>query len=141
MEYGTGAIMAVPAHDQRDFDFARKYDIPIRVVIDQPGSALDGDTMTEAFTGEGMMVNSGKFNGLSVEEGKKAVIKFMEANDIGKELLTTSFGTGLFHGRDTGVLLFLSSTAQTAVRCRSRSRTCQSTCLKTLNSGRPENLL
>jgi leucyl-tRNA synthetase len=64
MEYGTGAIMAVPAHDERDFAFARQHDVPVRVVI-QPegGEALDGDTMAEAYAGEGVMVNSGPFDG------------------------------------------------------------------------------
>jgi len=70
MSYGTGAIMAVPAHDQRDFDFARKYDIPIRAVI-QPNDLeeeLVGSQMEEAFAGDGHLINSGKYNGLSVEE-------------------------------------------------------------------------
>ncbi|MGE5398698.1 MAG: leucine--tRNA ligase [Chitinophagales bacterium] len=84
MEYGTGAIMAVPAHDQRDFDFAKKYDIPIRIVIQSNDESLTDDNLTEAYVGDGKMVNSGKFNGLSSEEGKTAVIKFMEANGIGK---------------------------------------------------------
>jgi len=64
MEYGTGAIMAVPAHDQRDFDFARQHDVPVRVVIQPEGEApLDGDAMPEAYAGEGVMVNSGPFDG------------------------------------------------------------------------------
>ena len=64
MEYGTGAIMAVPAHDERDFAFARQHDVPVRPVI-QPEDAepLDGDSMTEAYPGEGVMVNSGPFDG------------------------------------------------------------------------------
>ncbi|MGE5371451.1 MAG: leucine--tRNA ligase [Solirubrobacterales bacterium] len=82
MEYGTGAIMAVPAHDQRDFEFAKKYDLPIRLVIQKADGALSDD-LKEAYAGEGTMVNSGKFNGLTIEEGKSAVIKFMEANQIG----------------------------------------------------------
>lgn len=83
MDYGTGAIMAVPAHDQRDFDFARKYDIPIRVVIKSDDSPADAQAMTEAYTGDGVMVNSGAFNGLDVEEGISSVIKYMEENNIG----------------------------------------------------------
>ncbi|MEX2275131.1 MAG: leucine--tRNA ligase [Actinomycetota bacterium] len=63
MEYGTGAVMAVPAHDQRDFEFAREHDLPVRIVI-QPGSEhLDPQEMTEAFAAEGVMVNSGPFDG------------------------------------------------------------------------------
>jgi leucyl-tRNA synthetase len=64
MEYGTGAIMAVPGHDERDFAFARSHGVPVRVVIQPDGvDALDGDTMTEAYPGEGSMVGSGPFDG------------------------------------------------------------------------------
>ena len=64
MDYGTGAIMAVPAHDQRDFDFARKYNIPIRVVIKGEDTPIDGSELAEAYAGDGVMVNSGSFDGL-----------------------------------------------------------------------------
>ena len=64
MEYGTGAIMAVPAHDQRDFDMARKYQLPIRVVIQPAGEPLrDGASLEAAFDGDGRMVNSGPLHG------------------------------------------------------------------------------
>ncbi|QGU00024.1 Leucyl-tRNA synthetase [Candidatus Syntrophocurvum alkaliphilum] len=84
MDYGTGAIMAVPAHDQRDFEFARKYDIPIRVVIKGEETPIDADELTEAYAEDGIMVNSGQFDGLTVEEGKKQIIRFMEDEKIGK---------------------------------------------------------
>ncbi len=84
MEYGTGAIMAVPAHDQRDFDFAGKYGLPIRVVIQPSGEALSGQTMEAAYEGEGTMVNSGAFCGMGSEEGKLAVCQFLEEQGIGK---------------------------------------------------------
>lgn len=84
MEYGTGAVMAVPAHDQRDYEFARKYNLPIKVVIKGENSPASAEEMTEAYTGDGIMINSGKFDGLRVEEGKKKVISFMEENGIGK---------------------------------------------------------
>ncbi|HBK53684.1 MAG TPA: leucine--tRNA ligase, partial [Syntrophomonas wolfei] len=84
MDYGTGAIMAVPAHDQRDFEFARKYDIPIKVVIKGEDIPLDGNLLQESYPGDGHMVNSGEFDGLIVEEGQKAVIKFMEEKGIGR---------------------------------------------------------
>jgi len=64
MGYGTGAIMAVPAHDQRDFEFAKQYGLPIRVVINPPGDQLDGATMNGAYVEDGVMVNSGEFDGL-----------------------------------------------------------------------------
>jgi leucyl-tRNA synthetase len=63
MEYGTGAIMAVPAHDERDFAFARAHDLPVRVVIQPEGETLDPGAMTDAYPGEGVMVNSGPFDG------------------------------------------------------------------------------
>jgi leucyl-tRNA synthetase len=87
MDYGTGAIMAVPAHDQRDFDFARKYKIPIRVVIKSADSPAKGEEMTEAYTGEGIMVNSGEFNGLTAEEGRKRIIAYMEKHNIGQAMV------------------------------------------------------
>ncbi len=95
MSYGTGAIMAVPAHDERDFAFARKYGLKVIPVIqpeDQP--ALDGDAMTEAYTGAGRMVNSGPFNGTAVTEDKgrknpgiAAVIDWLAEKGIGKEAI------------------------------------------------------
>lgn len=84
LEYGTGAIMAVPAHDQRDFEFARKYDIPIRVVIKSEDSPAEASTMTEAYTGDGCLINSASFDGLSVNDGKKKVNEYMKANGIGE---------------------------------------------------------
>ncbi len=65
MDYGTGAVMGVPAHDQRDFDFARKYGIPVKPVINPPdGEVLDGATMKSAFEGDGIMCSAGPFDGL-----------------------------------------------------------------------------
>ncbi|MFW6278832.1 MAG: leucine--tRNA ligase [Bacillota bacterium] len=85
MSYGTGAIMAVPAHDQRDFDFAHKYDLPIKAVI-QPEDReekLSGPEMEEAFTEDGVLINSEKFNGLSTEEAFEEITDEMEKRDIG----------------------------------------------------------
>ncbi len=84
MDYGTGAIMAVPAHDQRDFDFAKKYDIPIRVVIKADDSPGEASQMEAAYVGDGLMINSPGFDGLPVTEGKKAVTEYMEEQGIGK---------------------------------------------------------
>lgn len=83
MDYGTGAVMGVPAHDERDFEFARKYGLPIQVVIQPEGEQLEGETMPAAYTGAGVMVNSAEFNGLPNEEGKKAIADYMEAKGIG----------------------------------------------------------
>jgi leucyl-tRNA synthetase len=74
MEYGTGAVMAVPAHDQRDFEFARKYDLPIRIVIQTPDKDLLLEEMSEAYVDAGIMVDSGPFDGLDSEEGKNAAV-------------------------------------------------------------------
>ena len=82
MSYGTGAIMAVPAHDERDFDFAKKYDIPIPVVIAPPG--WQGEGLEEAYVGLGTMVNSGQFDGLPSERGIDAVCDFLEEKNWGK---------------------------------------------------------
>jgi leucyl-tRNA synthetase len=75
MDYGTGAVMGVPAHDTRDFAFAKKYDLPIKAVISPDGGLIDGDQMEEAYTEEGVMINSGKFDGLANLEGIQKVIE------------------------------------------------------------------
>ena len=83
MEYGTGAIMAVPAHDQRDFEFARAQGIEVRVVIQPEGAALDGASMSEAFSGAGVMVNSGPFDGTSTDESVETVTRWLEQHNLG----------------------------------------------------------
>ncbi|MCK4508848.1 MAG: leucine--tRNA ligase [Desulfuromonadales bacterium] len=84
MGYGTGAVMAVPTHDQRDFEFARKYDLPMQVVIQPEGETLDPATMTEAWEGPGTMVNSGDFDGLDNDAGKEKVSAALEAQGAGQ---------------------------------------------------------
>jgi leucyl-tRNA synthetase len=84
MDYGTGAIMAVPAHDARDFDFAVKYGLDIIPVIDPGNPDIDPDNLTEAFVAEGRMINSGDFSGMDNREGMDAVSKYLEANGMGK---------------------------------------------------------
>jgi leucyl-tRNA synthetase len=74
VSYGTGAIMAVPGHDQRDFDFAKKYNLSIIEVISPDGKE---HILTEAYTGEGILINSGKFNGIESEKAKSEIIKFV----------------------------------------------------------------
>ncbi len=85
VEYGTGAIMAVPTHDQRDFEFARKYNLPMRLVI-RPEEATfsSAEEMENAWEDDGFMVNSEQFNGLPNLEGKKKVTQWMEEQGIGK---------------------------------------------------------
>ena len=83
-DYGTGVVMAVPAHDQRDFEFARKYNLPIKVVITPDGKSIDADTMTESFEAEGIMVNSGEFNGMGNREALAKIIDYMDEKGIGE---------------------------------------------------------
>ena len=78
VDYGTGAVMAVPAHDERDFDFAKKYNLPIVQVID--GEGYDS---AKAFIDEGVLVNSGEFNGINNEEAKKLITKYAEEKGFG----------------------------------------------------------
>jgi leucyl-tRNA synthetase len=91
MSYGTGAIMAVPAHDERDFAFARKYSLPIIPVIQPEGVQLDGATMEAAHEHEGLMINSGPFNGTPATNDKgmknpaiRVVVEWLEQKGIGK---------------------------------------------------------
>lgn len=84
MEYGTGAVMAVPAHDQRDFEFAKKYSLPVEVVIDSPKRPLDPASMKEAYIADGIMVNSAPFNGVSNRQAMEDIANYMEEKSIGK---------------------------------------------------------
>ncbi|XOF35122.1 MAG: leucine--tRNA ligase [Candidatus Electrothrix sp. YB6] len=87
MEYGTGAVMAVPAHDQRDFDFARKYGLPVRPVV-QPEEKLDGNSMEAAWEGDGILADSAEFSGLPSAEAKQAIIAHAEKQGFGKAHIT-----------------------------------------------------
>ena len=84
--YGTGCVMGVPAHDTRDFAFARKYGLPISIVIAPPD--WSGDPLDDAYLGEGTMVNSGEFDGLPSEEGKQAIISKLDTEQWGKAAVT-----------------------------------------------------
>jgi leucyl-tRNA synthetase len=84
MDYGTGAVMAVPTHDQRDFEFARKYALPLQVVIQPAAEVLDPMTMRAAWEGPGTMVNSGPFDGLDNETGKGRIAEHLEQLGFGR---------------------------------------------------------
>src|SRR5262249_54522048 len=101
ISYGTGAIMAVPAHDERDFEFAKQFDLPIRTVVrpsdewlEQTGSTLDG--LTEAFVGDGVAVNSGEFDGLSTPEFKKRITAWLEQRGLGLRKINYKLRDWLF---------------------------------------------
>ena len=82
-DYGTGAIMCVPAHDDRDFEFAKKFDLPIIQVISKDGKEVEN--LTEAYTEPGIMINSNEFNGMKSEDAKKKVPDYMEEKGFGKK--------------------------------------------------------
>ena len=84
-DYGTGCVMGVPTHDQRDFEFARKFNLPLIVVIQPPDRALNVQTMTEAYVGEGVLVNSGPFDGMENLKALDAIADHLEATGRGKK--------------------------------------------------------
>ena len=85
VEYGTGAVMAVPTHDTRDFAFAKKYNMPMKVVIaPENNTSLNASTMTEAYTEEGVLVNSGEFNGIKNTKAKKAITQWAVDKGFGE---------------------------------------------------------
>ncbi len=96
IEYGTGAVMGVPGHDQRDFEFAKKYGLPITIVVQPDEEKLSADTMTEAKPGAGRLVASGEFNGLEWEEANRRMTAFAEQQGIGK-------GTIQYRLKDWGI--------------------------------------
>jgi leucyl-tRNA synthetase len=96
MEYGTGAVMAVPAHDQRDFDFAKKYDLDIVVVVNPADRTLDTEALTEAYVDPGIMVNSGAFDGMKNATALEEIAQHLEDEGIGKKAVS-------FRLRDWGI--------------------------------------
>ena len=87
-DYGTGAVMGVPAHDKRDFAFANRYDLPITTVVVEPGRAAASAELDEAFTGLGELINSGEFDGLQGEQAKAAIIEAAEHRGVGAAKIT-----------------------------------------------------
>lgn len=85
LDYGTGIVMGVPAHDQRDFDFAKKYNLPIKIVIQPENQNMKSEDMTEAFAAEGIMENSGQFNGMDSKEALAEIIKYIDEKGIGEK--------------------------------------------------------
>ena len=96
MEYGTGAVMSVPAHDQRDFEFAKKYNLDIIVVVKPSDDDLDPASMTEAFTDEGVLVASGRFNGINNKKAIDDISAFIEEKGLGERTVN-------FRLRDWGI--------------------------------------
>ncbi len=96
MEYGTGAVMSVPAHDQRDFEFAKKYELEIVVVIQPEGDILNPDNMTEAYTGTGKLVNSGDFTSMDNVKAMERITAWLEKENKGEKTVN-------FRLRDWGI--------------------------------------
>ena len=86
-DYGTGCVMAVPTHDQRDFEFAKKFNLPLIVVISPKDKTLDPATMTEAYVDEGILVNSGQFNGMENTKVLEAIADFLETQGKGRRTI------------------------------------------------------
>ncbi len=86
-EYGSGMVMAVPAHDQRDFDFAMKYKLPIKIVIRPEDKSFNEKTIKSAYDGAGRLINSGAFNDLFSEEAKEHITKALESKNLGKKTI------------------------------------------------------
>jgi len=95
-EYGTGAVMGVPGHDERDFEFAKKYSLPITVVVQEANAPISADTMTEAHAGAGALVNSGPYDGLPWQEANRAMTAEVEKRGIGA-------GTVQYRLKDWGI--------------------------------------
>ena len=93
-DYGTGAIMCVPAHDDRDFEFAKKFDLPIIQVISKDGKEVEN--LTEAYTEPGIMINSNEFNGMKSEDAKKKVPDYMEEKGFGKKTVNFKLRDWIF---------------------------------------------
>ncbi|GAG23972.1 unnamed protein product, partial [marine sediment metagenome] len=86
-EYGSGMVMAVPAHDQRDFEFAKKYKIPIKVVIQPKDYELDPNKIQRAYTDDGKLVNSNQFNNMNNKEAIQEITKYLEKKKLGKSTI------------------------------------------------------
>ena len=86
-DYGTGCVMAVPTHDQRDFEFAKKFNLPLIVVIEPKGRKLNPATMTEAYVDEGILVNSGQFDGMENTKALDAIADFLEEEEKGRRAI------------------------------------------------------
>ena len=85
--YGEGAVMAVPAHDERDYEFAEKYELPIIKVID-PTEDIDDDDLIDFYDGEGTLINSGDFNGVSTSDAREQIVAWLEERGIGRSKVT-----------------------------------------------------
>ena len=123
--YGTGAVMGVPGHDERDFEFARAYNLPITIVVQREGEPLSAATMTEAHAGDGSLVNSGAFNGLPWEEANRRMTAEAKARGIGEGTVQYRLKDWGISGSAIGEPRFRSSTASGTASSPCRTRSCR----------------
>ena len=107
MEYGTGAVMSVPAHDERDFEFAKKFDLPIRQVISEPHlthehQSVHAMALAEAYTDSGVLVHSDYWNGRTSEQAKKEMTEYAEKHGFGQAATTYRLRDWGISGSDSG---------------------------------------
>ena len=102
MDYGTGAIMAVPAHDTRDFAFAKKYGIPIKLVIDNPKEPIDVKAMADAYVDEGVNVNSAQFDGMGNYDAIEKISDYAESKGFGSREVNFRIRDWLISASATG---------------------------------------
>lgn len=133
VSYGTGAIMAVPAHDTRDWEFAKKFDLPIIEVV------KGGDVQKEAFTDcdTGIMVNSGILDGMTVEEAKVRIKDYLEETGIGHRKVNYKLRDWVFARQRYWGERFRLYTAKSAAMCRSTKASCRSFCRRLIPTSRP----
>ena len=130
MTYGDGAVMGVPAHDERDFAFARKYQLPIRQVVAVAGKEYSDQAWQEWYGDKqsGLTINSGKYDGLSHKEAVDAIAADLARARPGRSRPPGACATGASRASATGAPRSPSSTARIAARCRSPRRTCRWCC-------------
>ena len=134
MGYGEGAVMAVPAHDERDFAFATKYGLEIRMVIGSPAGAYNAVSApwNEAYAEPGVCVNSGKYDGLDFQSAFDAIAGDLAAQGLGaKNVHSSACATGAFRASVTGAARSRSSTAPIAATCRCLTSSCRWSCRRT----------
>ena len=122
-DYGSGMVMAVPAHDQRDFEFARKYNISVRVVIKPFDYDLNAEKMNRAFVSEGVLINSKEFDGVMSRDAIEEISDYLEKKKIGKRVVNYKLRDWLSQDRDIGAHQFLWFIAINAGCSCSRKRT------------------
>ena len=131
MSYGSGAVMAVPAHDERDFEFANKYQLPIKQVIDldenhKQGQQFDATTWQDWYGDKqnGVAINSGELDGLNFKQAFDKILTQLEPKGLGKKTINFGYVIGEYLASVIGVAQFRLSTVQTAVQCLSLKVSC-----------------